>query len=389
MSASERVYFDHNASSPLRPEAREAMRQFLDSGAANPSSLHAEGRAARAALEKAREQVAALVGVSAREIVFTSGGSEALSSAIHGVCARAPQRLRRIVVSAIEHSAVLEAAEAAVAHGFETVRVASDGDGRVDAVTFAAALRPGTLLVALQWANNETGVIQPVDEVGKACRAAGVPFLVDAVQAAGKVELEAWRVHADLVALSAHKLGGPQGVGALIVRDGIALASLIHGGAQEKRRRAGTPGVAAIAGFGAAAAIAHEHRKAECERMLLMRAKLESRIRHLYPDVVYHGQAAPRLPNTINFSIPGVEGESLAIAFDLRGVSLSTGSACASGGVQPSHVIQAMGFDESEARGAVRLSLGWSSQPAEVDRFLALLPEVVGQVRQGQPEAAG
>lgn len=389
MSAGERIYFDHNASSPLRPEAWDAMRSHFDSGAANPSSLHCEGRAARACVEQAREQVAALAGVACGEVVFTSGGTEAISAAFHGVCSLAPASLRRLVVTTIEHSAVLEAARAAEARGFECERVAPDRDGRVDAAAYIAALQPGTALAALQWANNETGVLQPVAEVGKACRTAGVPFLVDAVQAAGKLPLDAGRLQADLVALSAHKFGGPQGVGALIVRQGVELISLIHGGAQEKRRRAGTPAVASIVAFGAAAAAVHAQRREESERMLRMRAKLESRIRQCQPQVVFHGEAVPRLPNTVNFSIPGVEGELLAIALDLRGVSLSTGSACASGAVEPSHVIRAMGFSESEARGAVRLSLGWNSRSEDVDRFMALLPDVVRQVRQGQPEAAG
>jgi len=383
MTGKTRIYMDHNATSPLRPEAAVAMREALDPSIGNPASMHTEGRAGRALVERAREQVAAMAGVSSKEIVFTSGGTEAIAAAMHGVCDRAPDRLRRIVVSTVEHSAVLASAKAAAVSGFEVVKVPCDAEGRVDAGAFIDQLRRGTLLACLQWANNETGVIQPVEEIGRACREAGVPFLVDAVQAAGKLEMELWRVHADLAALSAHKMGGPQGAGALVVRDGIALSPLISGGAQEKRRRAGTPSVAALAGFGAAALVAHDQWKTESERLLRLRAKIETQLRNRYPQVRFHGQAAPRLGNTVNFALPEASGEVLAIALDLAGFAVSTGSACASGAVEPSHVIRAMGLDESEARGAVRISLGWSTETADVDRFLELLPEVVQQVREG------
>jgi cysteine desulfurase len=355
----------------MRPAAREAMSRAMEPSVGNPSSLHAEGRAARAMIEGAREQVAVLVGVSSKEIVFTSGGTEAIAAAVRGVCDRAPARLRRVVVSAVEHSAVLEAAKQAGRHEFNVVKVPCDREGRIDPDAFVEHLLPGTALACLQWANNETGVIQPVEEVGRACRRAGVPFLVDAVQAAGKIELNLWRAHADLAVLSAHKLGGPQG-----------------GGAQEKRRRAGTPSVAALAGFGAAAEEAHERRRRDSERLLRLRAKLETRLRQILPRVHFHGQGAPRLVNTVNFAVPNLSGEVLVIALDLAGFAVSTGSACASGAVEPSHVIRAMGFDEADARGAVRVSLGWSTTRAEVDRFLEVLPSVVERVREGMADPA-
>ncbi len=384
MSQPPRVYLDHNASSPLRVEAQEAMRLAMDPSIGNPSSLHAEGRTARGIVERARQQLADLVAVSTSEVVFTSGGSEAIAAAVHGACSRAPAKLRRVVVSAVEHSAVLQAARLEETRGFEVVTVACDRDGRVDPRAFAQAIESGAALACLQWANNETGVIQPVEEVGRACRRAGVPFFVDAVQAAGKIELLPWRVHADLVALSAHKMGGPQGVGALLVRDGIVLTALIGGGAQEMRRRAGTPSVPALAGFGVAARSANTKLRTDSERLLRLRAKLETRLRGMFPEIRFHGQAAPRLPNTINFALRNVSGELLTIALDLEGFAVSTGSACASGAVEPSHVIRAMGLDEREARGAVRVSFGWSTTDEELHRFLEVLPGVVHQVRQGQ-----
>jgi len=383
-----RAYLDHNATSPLRPEARAAMRAVWDGPASNPASMHAEGRAARAVLERAREQVALLAGCRESEVVLTSGGSEGIAAAVRGVCDRAPDELRRVVVSAVEHSAVLEAAQQAARQGRVVVRVPCGPDGRVDVERFEVQLGDDVTLAVLQWANNETGVVQPVAEVGRLCRERKIPFLVDAVQAAGKLPVEIHRVLADLLVVSGHKLGGPQGTGALIVREGIALAPLIGGGAQEKRRRGGTPAVAAQAGFGAAAEIAATGVAEESRRLLQLRARVETRLRAAFPGVRVHGEGAPRLPNTVNFAIPGVPGETLVIALDLAGFALSTGSACASGAVEPSHVVRAMGFGDEEARGAVRLSMGWSTTEQEIERLLDELPELVARVREGLDEPA-
>jgi cysteine desulfurase len=364
------------------------MKDVLGGAAGNPASLHREGSRARSVVEQARESVARLVEGRPGEVVFTSGGSEAIAAAVRGVCDRAPSGLRRIVVSSIEHSAVLEAARLAAKRGLVVVHVPCSAEGRVHTERFVMHLGPDVALAALQWANNETGVLQPVEEVGRACREAGVAFLVDAVQAAGKLSVDPRKVHADLLAVSGHKLGGPQGTGALVIRDGLQLAPLVTGGAQEKRRRGGTPNVAALAGFGAAADAAVERRKEETQRTLRLRAKIETRLLELYRDVRFHGQAAARLPNTVNFAIPGVPGETLAIALDLAGFAVSTGSACASGAVEPSHVIREMGHSEAEARGAVRVSVGWSTTHADVDRFLRAFPDVVEQVKQGLAEPA-
>jgi cysteine desulfurase len=374
-----RHYLDHNATSPVRDEARHTVAAVYSHPAGNPSSMHAEGRAARALLETARRKVAILAGVPARDVVFTSGGSEAISAALRGVADRTPEGRRRIVVSSIEHSAVLEAARAAGAAGFEVVEVPCGPSGRIDAGAFASNIDGRTALACLQAANNETGVLQPVAEVGAVCGAAGVPFLVDAVQAAGKLALDRDGWNADLLALSAHKLGGPQGAGALIVREGTKLAPLIAGGAQERRRRGGTEALAQLAGFGAAAHAIVQELEAESSRLLSLRDRLESGLRNIAPGVRIHGESVPRLPNTTNAAFPGVSGETLVIALDLAGFAVSTGSACASGAVTPSHVIRAMGFDDEEARGAVRISLGWSTTSEAIDELLAALPQLLAR----------
>jgi cysteine desulfurase len=383
-----RIYLDHNATSPLRPEALRAMEHVLGISSANPSSMHLEGRQARSLLDRARRQVANLAGCMPAEIVFTSGGSEAIAAAVRGVCDRAPDDRRRIVVSGSEHSAVLESARLAARRGGLVVPVSCGQDGRVDIDRFLMHLGPDVALACLQWANNETGVLQPIEEIGRACRERGIPFLVDAVQAAGKIEINPRRSYADLLALSGHKIGGPQGTGALVVRSGLVLAPLIGGGAQEERRRGGTENVAGLVGFGAAAEAAVAEIRDEARRLLRQRARIESRLREVYPVVRFHGQSASRLPNTVNLAIPGVPGEMLTIALDLAGISVSTGSACASGAVEPSHVLLDMGFEEEEARGAVRISLGWNTSPADVDGFLERFPEIVDQVREGLRQPA-
>jgi cysteine desulfurase len=295
------------------------------------------------------------------------------------VADRAASTRRRVVVSAIEHSAVLEAARALSPLGFEIVGVPCPPSGRVDAGAFAARLDEHTALACLQAANNETGVLQPVAEAGAACRAAGVPFLVDAVQGAGKIPIDRDRWNADLLALSAHKLAGPQGAGALIVRDGTPLAPLIAGGAQERRRRGGTEAVAALSGFGAACAAARREIEEEPARLLALRVTLEEGLRAIVPGVRIHGESVPRLPNTTNAAFPGVSGETLVIALDLAGFAVSTGSACASGAVTPSHVIRAMGYGDDDARGAVRISLGWSTTEDTIEQLLAALPRLLAR----------
>jgi cysteine desulfurase len=379
-----RTYLDHNATSPLRPEAGAALRAVLEQRLGNPSSIHAEGRAARRAVEDARAKVAALLQVPAGEVVFTGGGTEAVAAGILGVCARLPAGKRRLVVSAVEHSSVLAAARQAGAAGVEVEEVPPGPDGRIVPGAMARRIGLDTGLVALQWANSETGVIQPVREVGQAAAASGAAYFVDAVQAAGKIALDARAAGAHVVALSAHKLGGPQGVGALCVREGLVLQPLVPGGPQERGRRGGTEAVAAIAAFGAAAEVALARTATEASRLMRLRARIETRLRALFPDVRFHGEGAPRLANTVNAGLPGLSGESLVIALDLAGFAVSTGSACASGAVLPSHVLLAMGRSDEEARSAIRVSLGWSTTEEEVERFLDAFPSIVVRVRESQ-----
>ena len=368
----QRTYLDHNATAPLRPEARVAMLAALDLPG-NPSSVHAEGRRARAAIETARDQVAALVDVPAAEVFFTSGGTEANNWVLRA-------GWETILLSGLEHDSVRAAAGAS---GARLVNVPVLSSGVVDAGAIAAAiLKPkadlGLALVALQAANNETGVLQPVAEVAAFARAHDAAVFCDAIQAAGRVPLDAIARDVDFLSLSAHKLGGPKGVGALIVRGDTRLGALIHGGGQERRMRAGTENVAGIVGFGAAAEAARRE-LARMAELAALRDRLEREVRRLTPAVTIVGAEASRLPNTCCLALPGNASETLVIALDLAGVAASAGAACSSGKVARSHVLDAMGLSEDLARAAVRISLGWSTTSADVERFLAVWPRVAAR----------
>jgi cysteine desulfurase len=372
------VYLDYNATAPVRPEAAAAVVEALSEGG-NASSVHGFGRRARGRIETAREQVAALVGARPEQVVFTSGGTEANNLALAGI-----DRARRLV-SAGEHDSVLQAAPRAE-------RIALDPRGRVDlgvlSRLLAAERRPA--LVSVMFANNETGVVQPLAEVVKLARAQGALVHSDAVQAAGKIPLDMAALGIDLLSLSAHKLGGPQGVGALVIAEGVALAPLMRGGGQERSRRGGTENLAGIAGFGAAAGAAAGDLEAAA-RLSLLRDRLEQALRGLAPEVRVFGAGASRLPNTSCFAVPGLGGETQVMALDLAGVAVSAGSACSSGRVRASHVLRAMGAGEEEAGSAIRVSLGWRSEAADVERFLAAWGELyrrcVGTAR-ARPSAA-
>ena len=375
-----RVYLDHNATTPLAPEALRAMLPCLGDDFGNPSSLHWFGQRARAAVEDARGRVAALVGAEPAEIVFTASGSEADNMALRGVAARTRPPRRGLLVSAVEHHAVLKTAAALREQGV-ALQVARVGeDGVVDLADLAAKLDGTTALVSLMLANNETGVVQPVVEAARLARAAGALVHCDAVQAAGKLPIDVRALDVDLLTLSAHKLRGPKGVGCLYVRRGTPLGALVSGGGQERNRRAGTENVAGIVGFGSAAALAAERLAADAERLGGLRDRLERRVLEL-PGALRNG-AGPRLPNTANVSFAGAEAEDLVIALDLEGIAVSTGAACAAGAVEPSHVLRAMGLPAERVQSSLRLSLGSSTTEAEVDRAAEVIAAVLARVRR-------
>ena len=368
-----RIYLDHNATAPLGPEVREAMLPFLGPPA-NPSSAHREGARARSALETARAEVAALVGAAPAEIVFTSGATEANNLALRGTAAGLG-----IVTTAIEHASVLETARAV---GAPLSVVPVDREGRVDAGQVVAACDAATRLVSVGLANGEVGSLAPVAAITAGLRSNGVLVHSDAAQAAGRLPLDVAALGVDLLSLSAHKLGGPAGVGALWLRRGVELAAQTTGGSQERGRRAGTENVAAIVGFGVAAARARAALAANAAAAARLVERLWTGLRTRVPGVVRNGPAdGPRLPNTLNVSFPGAAGESLLVLLDLAGVAVSLGSACAAGAAEPSHVLLAMGRDRDAARSGVRFSVGPSTTAGDIDRVLELLPALVAQAR--------
>lgn len=372
------AYLDHNATSPLRERSRLAAERALALGA-NASSVHAGGRAARAMIEEARDSVAKLAGAPAANVIFTSGGTEANALALWGAvqgAVEAEQRITRLFVSAIEHGSVAANAEALTERfaGLRLQIIPVNADGVADMTALRDGLREGKgrALIALMAANNETGVIQPVDEAVHLAREAGALLFVDAVQAAGKVPVP----QADYVTLSAHKIGGPQGVGALVLRDTAPFAPLMLGGGQEQGRRSGTENLAGIAGFGAAAV------SAEAEPITpFLRDLFERRLHEIAPDAVIFGSKVARLPNTSNFALPGIPAETALMALDLDGVMVSSGAACSSGKVKPSHVLAAMGVEETLARSALRVSFGWNSTEADVDAAVGSLSQLIARIR--------
>jgi cysteine desulfurase len=379
---SDRVYLDWNATTPLRPEAREAMAAAWELSG-NPSSVHAEGRQARRLVEEARAVVAVAVGAIKRNVVFTSGGTEANTLALTpGLRRGSGPPVERLLVSAIEHASVL-AGGRFPAEAIGSIGVTSSG--LLDLDHLRAMLEGGPpALVSVMSANNETGAVQPVAEVAEMVHAKGSLLHVDAIQAFGKIPSDINAMNADLVTLSAHKIGGPKGVGAVILAEGIlGLASGLRGGGQEQGRRAGTENVAGIAGFGAAAKAAMVARSGDAIRLESLRNRLEKGL-HQTPDVVVFSENAPRLPNTTLFTVPGLRAETAVIGFDLAGIAVSSGSACSSGKVQPSHVLDAMGFGPELAQGAVRLSLGWSTSEADVDCCLEAWRKLAGTLLRGE-----
>jgi cysteine desulfurase len=380
-----RVYLDWNATTPLRPEAKAAMARAWEIGG-NPSSVHAEGREARRLVEDARAAVAASVGADAANVVFTSGGTEANSLALTpGLRRGKGERVERLVVSAIEHASVLSGGRF-TPETISTIGVTSDGI--VDLARLRIQLEGPPALVSIMLANNETGAIQPVAEAAEMVHAAGGLLHVDAIQALGKIPFDLASVGADLISLSAHKIGGPKGVGALVLAEGVeGLSPLLRGGGQEKGRRAGTEDVAGIAGFGAAAKAALSGREDDAGREQGLRERLEGVLKET-PGAVVFAEGTQRLPNTVLFALPGLRAETAVIGFDLAGIAVSSGSACSSGKVQPSHVVEAMGYGPELARGAVRLSLGWSTTSADIESALEAWRKLADGLLRGRRNTA-
>ncbi|TBR22833.1 cysteine desulfurase [bacterium] len=380
------VYLDHNATTPVRPEVLEAMLPYLRGEFGNPNSVHSAGQRARRAVERAREQTAALVGCQPAEVVFTASGSEADNAALKGAAQAAWNqsggKKRHLVVGAVEHEAVLGAARHLAARGFETTHVGVDARCRVDPAAVAAALRPETAVVSVMYANNEVGTLQPARELAALCREKGVLFHTDAVQAAGKVPLDFAALGADLMALSGHKLNAPKGVGALIVRRGAALVPLVAGH-QEKNRRGGTENVAGIVAFGAACELASREVAAHAQELGALRQGLEAAVSAL-PGARVTVAGEGRLPGTSHFCFSGVDGHSLVVALDLEGICVSSGPACSAGATELSHVLKAMKVEEAWGKGALRVSLGWGSTSADVGRLLAVLPGALERLRAAE-----
>jgi len=367
------IYLDHNATTPLDPRVLDAMLPYLTGPFGNPSSVHRYGRAARAAIDRARAQIAAFVGAQAAEIIFTGGGTEANNLAIKGVAAT--QTPGRVLVSAVEHPAVLEPAQALVQYGWQCEHVAVDANAIVTPTALAAKLRDDTRLVSVMSANNETGSVQPISELVATAHQHGALFHTDAVQAAGKLPLNFAASGVDLLTLTAHKFYGPKGVGALVVNKRIDLQPLLHGGGQEQGLRGGTENLAAIVGFGVAAELAQQVREARMTQVQMLRDAFECELAQ-QSNITIFAQGVERLANTCQFSLRGIEGETLLMALDKHGVAVSSGSACASDKTEPSHVLTAMGVPHEVAIGAIRVSFGQANSMDDVQALLGALVQI-------------
>lgn len=377
----QRVYLDNSATTPVLPEVFEAMRPYFGEQFGNASSIHHHGQETRAAVENARESVARLLGCHAAEVVFTSGGTEADNLAIFGIVGEGDH----VITSSIEHHAVLNACKHLEGEGCSVTYVPVDGRGLVDPDDVRRSLRANTRLVTIMMANNETGVLQPVEEIGTVAAEADVYFHSDGVQAAGKVAVDVERLGCDLVSISGHKLHGPQGTGALFVRKGTKLAPMLYGGRHERSRRAGTENVPGIVGLGKAAQLARTALlQGRDKETATLRDRLERALLQI-ESVGVNGGNAPRIPNTSNLHFDSIEGESLVIALDLKGLAVSTGAACSSGAIEPSHVLLAMGMAADQARASIRFSLGKQNTADQIDFAIGVVPETVARLRELSP----
>ena len=382
-----RVYLDYNATTSVEPEVLNAMLPYFSAEFGNASSIHTFGQQARAAVETAREQVAALIGARAQEIFFTSGGTESDNHAIFGIVSSSSSTSVRphVITSLVEHEAVLNACQALEKQGVGVTYLHVDRDGAIDPQDLEAALRKETVLISIMHANNELGTVQPLEEIGRIAKQADVYFHSDAVQSAGKIPIDVNHFQLDLLSLSGHKLYAPKGIGALYVRSGTRLKQLLYGGHHQRGVRPGTENVTGIVGLGKAAEIARHSLANDAKRLGALRDQLEHGLLNRVPHSRINGARAGRTPNTANLVFPGVEGEALLIALDLKGLACSTGAACSSGAVEPSHVLTAIGLPAEEARASLRFSLGRHTTQADVDFALQVIPPVVEQLRQLSP----
>ena len=377
----QRIYFDNSATTRVDEQVVQAMVPCLTETYGNASSIHTFGQEARAAVEEARRSVADLLGADTREVVFTSGGTEADNWALWGVFRSGYRTGAHIITTRVEHPAVLATCKAMQAAGAEVTTVPVRSSGRVDAADIARAITAQTILISVMHSNNETGMIQPIEEIGSLARKHGIMFHTDAVQSAAKVPLDVGTLDVDLLSISGHKFHAPKGVGALYIRKGTKLASFMTGGSQERKRRAGTENVPGIVGLGAAARLGKMRLPEMGSRVSMLRDRLEEGIRNSIPGVRVNGDG-PRLPHITNLSFEGLEGEAALIALDLEGVAVSTGSACSSGSLEPSHVLVAMGLWPEVVQGSLRFSLCWHSTEEEVDRVLEVLSRVTSRLRK-------
>ena len=382
-----RVYLDHNASTPVHPEVLQAMLPYFSERFGNPSSVHGFGRESREGIDTAREQIAAFLKVSKDEIVFTSGGTESDNLGIKGVAAA--RRAGHIITSQIEHHAVLRTVQTLEQEGFTATYLPVDGDGMVNPDDVRAALRPDTIVVSLMGANSEVGTLQPIREIGRIAREAGVPLHVDGVQTFGKVPIDVEASGIDLLSFSGHKIYGPKGVAGLYIRKGTKMASIQHGGEHERRRRAGTENVAGIVGLGKAVEIRAREMGEEATRLTALRDRLWQGVRNGVEEVRLNGHPTQRLPGTCNVCFRNVESESIVLGLDLKGIGVSAGSACTSGNVEPSYVLVAMGIPLDWAMGSVRSSLGHATSAEDIDYVIESIVPLVTKLRTQSPVGAG
>jgi cysteine desulfurase len=380
-----RIYMDHNATTPVHPEVFEAMKPFFQEQFGNASSIHWAGREVKKYLDEAREKVVGLLNASPAEVIFTGCGTESDNLAIKGVAAAYQDKGRHIITTKVEHHAVLHTCQFLEKMGYEITYLPVDRDGLIDLEELRQAIKPQTILVTIMFANNETGTIFPIQEIGEITREKGVIFHTDAVQAVGKIPIDLKKMPVDILSLSGHKLNAPKGIGAQYIRTGTKIFPQIHGGGQERNRRAGTENVPYIVGLGKASEIAMRDFQKRHTHLTTLRDRLHQGIITRIPHLELNGHPTRRLPNTLNLSFLYVEGESILLNLDLEGIAVSSGSACTSGSLEPSHVLLAMGKPHEVAQSAIRFSLGWNNTEEEVDTVLDVLPKIVSRLREMSP----